>query len=345
MKLLSIICVLFLLAFPVSGAELTAPEVPDSGRMYMPSSTEDFGSGLLEIIKKGMSFLRPDLKAAAKICVGILACVMLTTILKSFPGNSAKTLDFAGTGAISLLLMESTGTMINLGARTVEEIGAYGNLLLPVMTGALASQGGITSAVAIYSGTVIFSTILTNLIIKLLIPGTYLYVAISIGASASDEDLLKKIRESVKQLMTWCLKTILYVFTGYIGITGVISGTTDAATLKVAKMTISGAVPVVGGILSDASEAVLVSAGLVKNAAGIYGMLAVAAVWIRPFVKIGAHYLLLKGTAGFCGIFGSKKTTDLISDFSSAMGLLLGMTGSVCLMLVISTACYMKGVG
>jgi len=145
--------------------------------------------------------------------------------------------------------------------------------------------------------------------------------------------------------MTWCLKTILYVFTGYIGITGVISGTTDAATLKVAKMTISGAVPVVGGILSDASEAVLVSAGLVKNAAGIYGMLAVAAVWIRPFVKIGAHYLLLKGTAGFCGIFGSKKTTDLISDFSSAMGLLLGMTGSVCLMLVISTACYMKGVG
>lgn len=345
MKLLSIIFVLFLLAVPVSGAELTAPEVPDSGRMYMPSATEDFGAGLLEIIKHGISFLRPDLKEASKVCVGILACVMLVSILKSFPGNASKTVDFASIAAISLILMESTDSMINLGAKTVEEIGEYGKLLLPVMTGALAAQGGITTSVAIYSGTVIFSTILTNLITKLLIPAVYLYLAISIGTAAVEEDLLKSIRDEVKKMMTWGLKTLLYLFTGYISITGVISGTTDAATLKVAKMTISGAVPVVGGILSDASEAVLVSAGLVKNAAGIYGMFAVVAVWIRPFIKFAAHYLLLKGTAGFCRIFGTKKTTDLIGDYSSAMGLLLGMTGSVCLMLIISTACFMKGVG
>ena len=75
------------------------------------------------------------------------------------------------------------------------------------------------------------------------------------------------------------MKIVLYAFTGYIGFTGVVSGTTDAMAMKAAKLTISGAVPVVGGILSDASEAVLVSAGIMKNAAGVYGILAVLAIF------------------------------------------------------------------
>ena len=145
--------------------------------------------------------------------------------------------------------------------------------------------------------------------------------------------------------MTWILKTILYIFTGYIGITGVVSGTADAAALKAAKLTISGVVPVVGGILSDASEAILVSAGTVKNAVGLYGLLAIAAIWIGPFLKIGIHYMLLRVTGILCSIFGGKNLSDLIQDFASAMGMLLGMTGAVCLMFLISLICFMKGVG
>ena len=129
------------------------------------------------------------------------------------------------------------------------------------------------------------------------------------------------------------------------GITGVISGTTDAATLKAAKLTISGVVPVVGGILSDASEAVLVSAGLVRNAAGIYGIFAILAIFLTPFLRIGCHYLLLKLTGTLCAVFGVKRCTDLIGDFTTAMGLLLAMTGSVCLLQLISTVCFLRGVG
>ena len=138
---------------------------------------------------------------------------------------------------------------------------------------------------------------------------------------------------------------MMYIFTGYITITGVVSGSADQAALKAAKLTISGAVPVVGGILSDASEAVLVSAGVVKNAVGVYGLLAIAAIAMGPFLRIGVQYLLLKMTAAVCGVFGNKRTTELVGDFASAMGLLLAMTGAVCLILLISMVCFMKGVG
>ena len=213
------------------------------------------------------------------------------------------------------------------------------------MTAAMAAQGGVTASTAIYTGTAFFDALLSSLISKLLTPMLYLLLALAAANSAVGEDVLKKLRDTMKWLMTWSLKIILYVFTGYIGITGVVSGSTDAATLKAAKLTISGMVPVVGGILSDASEAVLVSVGAVKNAAGIYGIFAILAVFLGPFLKIGAHYLMLKATAAVCGVFGSKRITDLIQDFSGAMGLVLAMTGTVCLMLMISTFCFMKGVG
>ena len=138
---------------------------------------------------------------------------------------------------------------------------------------------------------------------------------------------------------------MLYVYTGYITVTGVVSGTTDASLLKAAKLTISGAVPVVGGILSDASEAVLVGAAAVKNAAGIYGLLAVLSLWIGPFLRIGVHYLLVKAVGAVSGVFGVEGASNVIDAFSAAMGLLLAMTGAVCLMLIISTICFLRGAG
>jgi len=173
----------------------------------------------------------------------------------------------------------------------------------------------------------------------------YAYLCVSISAGAVEAPILQKMKELIKWLMSWILKIILYVFTGYISITGVVSGNTDAAALKATKLAISGAVPVVGSILSDASEAVLVSAGFVKNAAGIYGLLAMLALWISPFVQIGVQYLLVKTTAGFCAMFSSKNVVQIISDFSTVLGLLVAMTGTVCLMQMISIVCFMRGVG
>ena len=49
-------------------------------------------------------------------------------------------------------------------------------------------------------------------------------------------------------------------------------------------------------------------------------------------------------TGIMCSIFGGKGVSELIQDFSSALGLLLGMTGALCLMLLISLICFMRGV-
>jgi stage III sporulation protein AE len=232
-----------------------------------------------------------------------------------------------------------------LGVDTVREISEYGRLLLPVMTASMAAQGGVTTSAALYAGTAFFDALLSGIISSVIVPMLYVFLCLSVASCATGEEILGKLTGIIKWAMTWSLKIILYVFTGYMGITGVISGTTDAAAMKATKLTISGMVPVVGGILSDASESVLVGAGVMKSAVGMYGALALLAICAEPFLRIGIQYLLLKATGVVCEMFGSKQLTALIQNFCAAMGILLAMTGSVCLLLLISTVCFMKGVG
>ena len=344
-KVVILFLLLMLLPMQVSALELSPPEAPITAQQYMPDDTDSFAEGLWYIVRQAIRNTQPSLVEATRVALTLVATVLLTSILRNYSGASKYVVDLVAALCISISLVKSTNIMINLGVETVNEIIEYGKLLVPVMTAALAAQGGITSSASLYAGTALFNTVLSVGIGKLIIPLIYIYLTLCIAHSAIGEEVLKKLKSFCKWLITWCLKIVLYVFTGYLSITGVISGTTDATTLKAAKLAVSGAVPVVGNIISDASETILVSAGLVKNAVGIYGLLTVASMWIGPFVKIGTHYLLLKLVAAVCGTIGSKETVGLIDDFAGIMGFLVAMTGTVSLLLMVSTICYLKGVG
>lgn len=329
----------------MSAAEILPPEVPSHVRSIMPEEPESFSQGLWYIVQQALPVIQPSIAEAAQICLGLIAVSVLTSMLATMPGSVSRVTEIAGTICAGILILRPSNALIHLGTETVGELSDYGKLLLPVMTAAMAAQGGVTTSAALFMGTAVFDAVLSGFISKLLVPLLLIFLCLSIAHSALDEGQLKKMGDFVKWLMVWGLKTVLYVFTGYMSITGVVSGTTDVAAVKAAKLTISGMIPVVGGILSDASESVLVGAGVMKSAVGMYGALALLAICAEPFIRIGIQYLMLKATGAVCEMFGSKQLTALIQNFCAAMGILLAMTGSVCLLLLISTVCFMKGVG
>jgi len=344
-RIILLILIIAIICIPVSAMEFHAPSAPDIADPYMPVSTSSFAKDLWYIVKRAVSELNPHISDAIEICVRIMVTIMLISILENFSGVSAKTVSLAGVIAISTTLLTPSGALVRLGVETVESISEYGKLLIPTMTAALAAEGATVTSTALYTGTVLFNTVLTVAITKLLIPMLYAFIALSIAKVALGENVLTNLQAFVKWLITWTLKISIYLFTGYLGITGVISGSVDAAAVKAAKLTISGAIPVVGNIISDASETILVNAGIMKNAAGTYGLLAIIATCIGPFLQIGVQYLSLRITAVVSGVFGCKQAVSLVECFSTAMGFLVAMTGTVCLLLLISTVCFMKGVG
>lgn len=344
-KVLVTIITIFLLVLPAEAQEISAPEVPQSGSSIMPHNTDSFADGLRELIQNATHQVQPELKAAAKAASKIIFSIFLFSLLSVLSEKQAVSVSIAGTVTISAAIFQEANTLIEFAANTVWEICEYGKLLCPVLTTALAAQGAMTSSATLYTGTVIFLTLLNTLVSRWIIPLVYFHLIFATANCALGDELLKKFADAIKNILQWLLKTILIIFTTYMTVTGTVSGMTDVAAIKAAKLTMSTVVPVVGGILSDASESVLVGMGVIKNTAGVYGILATLAVFLGPFIKVGVQYLMLKLTALICSLFPGKNFSGLSEDFSSAMGLLLAMVAVSCILVLISTVCFLKGIG
>ena len=343
-KVILVFIILYLICIPVSADEFTAPTAPPEVQEYMPKEESSFINDLLYIIRQALPDVLPTFYSALKTVILIICICMMTGLLRNISNLSVHAVDLASAISIGTLLLASSRSFISLAVKTVESITEYGKLLFPVMTAALAAEGGIGSSTALYTGTVIFNTVLTSTITKLIIPMLYAYLSVSLVLAIYSSSILKTFKDFFKWLMTWTLKICIYVFTGYLGITKVITGTTDAAALKATKLTISGMVPVIGGMISDASETVLLSIGVMKNAAGIYGVLAIISICIVPFITILLQCTLLRLCEGLCGLLGNKTVVDIAHEFTYSMELLLAVTGTICILLLITTVCYMKGV-
>ena len=345
-RMILLAAVALLLTLPVQAMDFQAPQAPEAVRNIVPQEADSFAQGLWNVVKAAIDKINPSLAEAGRVCMRVICVVLLGSIVSAFcQSPQQKAVELACSVAVGLTLLEPSASLIRLGQETVQSLSEYGKLLLPVMTGALAAQGGSSTSTALYVLTAFFDSLLSSVISRLLLPMVYIYLALSIANAALNEKLLQRLRDGVKWTATWTLKIILYVFTGLISVTGVVSGAADAAAVKAAKITISGAVPVVGGILSDASEAVLAGIGMLRSGVGIYGLLTIAALFLSPFLKTGVQYLLLKATAAVSAAFDANNTSALIGDFATALGFLQAMTGTQTLMLLISTVCFMKGVG
>ena len=334
-----------LLALPVRAMEFEAPAPPDSAAQLLPKQADSFGEGLWNVVREAAELVSPSLTEAAGCCLRVFGGILLTAMVGQFaPGISKGALELAGTAAVAALLLEPSASLIEVGLQTVTELQDYGKLLLGVMASALAARGGVSASTALYVGTAFFDTLLGAAVTAVFLPMLWMYLALSIAHGAVGEEVLDKLRQFLRWLMEWALKLSLYIFTGYMTITGVVSGTADAAAGKAAKIAISGAVPVVGGILSDATDAVLLGAATLGSGAGIWGILTVLAIFCAPAIRIGCQYLLLKVTAAVGESLGGLRCAALAGDFAGMMGLLMALVSTQTVLLLISTVCFLRGV-
>ncbi len=353
MKIFLIILILLLLLTPVVHATdivdtdgMTQELDEEVSRMlpeFDPQQPADFWESLKTMLFGAFEKSSDSLYASLRLSAVLVALSTLCAVVQmTGSGRTSNAVAVGGALAITTAMLGSFHSMLMLAENTVQDMADYSACFLPIMASATIAGGGITSAVALYSGTVIFSQVLMQLISRLLIPFVYFYIGVATAEAALSSDTLSEIREFIGWLISKSLRVLMYIFIAYMSITGVISGSSDAAALKATKAAVSGMIPVVGSIVSDASESLLASAGLLKGSVGVFGMLAVIGICIVPFLRVGIQHIILKVTTAVCGTVGLTPHVKLLKNFSQAMGFLLGMCGACTLMLLISTVCFLK---
>lgn len=304
------------------------------------SGMDGFSSGvgtLLEAAGEQVgTIVRKQVQGAASVLLVVVLCGLAGSLSQGVEGKNEVYISMAGALAVTLLTAGSLDSLIGLGEQTISDLQTFSKALLPTLAAATAASGAVSTATFQQVTTVFLADLLLNLIDGLLMPLTYCYIGALTAAACLPESRLGAIAEGLKKVITWVLTTVLLAFTLYLSLARVLSGSVDAAAVRLAKTTISQVVPVVGGIIAEASETVLAGAGLAKNALGVFGMLAILAACLHPFLQLGVQYLLYKLTAFFSSVVGAPSLSRLVGGLGGAFGLVLGMTGASALLLLVS---------
>ena len=322
-------------ALEVDELERSARE--NGGEIAYGTGLED---GLDQLLDTGTGELAGVARRAVRSGVLILVIVLLCALADSLYGGTGRlpvpASALAGTLAVAAVAVGDVHSLMGLGRETIAHMTSFSNVLLPAVAAATAATGAAAGAAARQLAAAAFCGALVNIINGLLIPLLYGYIAASVAHAALDNPGLDRIAGLFKWAATTILTTVMLAFVGYLTVSGVVAGAADAMSVKAAKFAISGAIPVVGGILSDAAETILASAGVLRGTVGVFGMLTILAICLLPVLQMAVHYLVYKVAAALSATVGGGPVCALVDRLGAAFGLMLGMTGACCLLLLIA---------
>lgn len=278
--------------------------------------------------------LQSGVRSAVLLTLCALVCGELDTLAASAGGPAQRYVTLCGVLAASAVATGDVRSLIGLGMETVNALGELARLLMPAVAGAIAAGGLVSTASVWQVTTLMVCDALCTAASRLLLPLACCCIASAAAGAALEEGSLERLSDGIFGLSSVALKLALAAFSGYIAAAGVLSGSTDRAAIKAAKIAASGAVPVVGGILSDAAESVLAAAGTLRGTAGALGVFAVLAACLAPLVKIGAHYLLYRLAALASSLVGTKTLGDFLERLGGAFALVFAATASCALVLL-----------
>ena len=93
---------------------------------------------------------------------------------------------------------------------------------------------------------------------------------------------------------------------------------------------------VVGGILSDATEAVAAAALTLRGTLGVLGVFSVLALCLAPLLHLAVQYLFYQLAAFFSAVTGADPLCKFLEQLSSAFSLMLAMTAGGAFLLLVS---------
>lgn len=289
---------------------------------------------LLQRLKtEAIEGLRSELKALTALIV--IACLGAAAETLA-GGRCAELISLCTCAAVTLAVTGSVDSLASEMTEALASLNDYARAALPAVYSAAAISGAVVSAGAKYAAVCLGLNVMMDVLRRLTLPLIYAYLALAVSRSVFPNAVLSAVTGAVK----WTAVTVMTVMTmgvnAYIALTSALTGPADAAAVKGAKAVISGTLPVVGGILSDAASAVLSSAAVIKNAAGVFALIAVCALCVAPVAAIGVKMLLFRACAAVASALDGRRLAGLLGDLAAALGMMLGVLGCTAIMLFVA---------
>ena len=316
------------------GTDTVEAAVPEGAKDLLGELSADenieVSEKLSALWRAAADLLTARMRDAAKNAATVLVITALCALAEAMAEGAAarSVISLGGVLAASSVLVGTVSSFFALGTETLTTLSQFSKALLPCIAAAAAASGTMGAATAESAATALFLSLLLSLMNVLIMPLIYACAAAVIADAAVGGSVLSAAARLMKKICTLLLTLLVTAFTVYFSVTGAISGAAGQLGVKLTKTAVSAALPVVGGILSDAASSVLVGAAMLRNTVGVFGLLVVLAICLAPVVTLGCYLVLYKLAAAVAETLADRRMCGLIGGIGDAFGMVLAAVGA-----------------
>lgn len=280
-------------------------------------SFKDVLSGLLrfmfyEVLYNG--------KLLVSIVIITIFSMLLETLQSAFERNSVSKVAYSIAYIVLIIMaINSFSVAIGYARGAIENMIHFMVAMIPLLLILLASMGNFISVSVLHPLFVFMIHTVGTLIYSVIFPLFFFSAVLHIVSSLTDKYKVTELANLLRNIGIGLLGIFLTIFLGVISVQGATSAATDGVTLRTAKYVTGNFVPVVGRLLSDATDTVIGASLLVKNAVGLVGVIVILLLCAFPALKILAMALIYNLAAAIMQPLGDSPIIKCLQTIGKSM--------------------------
>lgn len=181
-------------------------------------NTSSLGKNILE------KFFKEFMHSISSIGL-IIVVVLIHSILKSISdglenSSVAQVSYYISYILVVTIIMKNFNEVIILMKSSINNLVTFVNCLFPILLTLLVSSGGITTAVALQPVILLLITVVSNIVIKVIIPFSLVSVALNIVSNISYKAQIGRLSKFINSSVIWTLGILLTIFVGVTSLEG-----------------------------------------------------------------------------------------------------------------------------
>lgn len=272
-------------------------------------------------------------------------CALLENLQNSFEKSAISLLAYSICYVfLTVIALTAFYNALNLARDTVGVMVGFMEALLPLLLSLLAGVGAMVSAGLLTPLMLMVVTSVSLIVKDIVLPLLFLAAVLQCVNFFSDRYRVSNLAGLLRQAAMGILGLTMVIFVGVITIQGVAGSVADGVALRSAKYATATFIPVVGKMFADTVELVMGASLLMKNAVGLFGIVAVGTICAFPLIKLLSLVLILKTGGALVQPMGDEKMAKCLEGMGDSLLLVFGGVMAVALMFFLAIAIVI-GVG
>jgi stage III sporulation protein AE len=270
------------------------------------------------------------------LMVIVVLCAVLQNLTDSFKNKGVGELGFyVGYMALVMVLFASFTNTIGIMTGVVKAMSDIMAAAIPIALGLLAISGSLSSA-SMFSPLFAFVIEALTLFVRhLLTPMLIFSTGLEIVNFLTEKKPLSNFAELIRKIADWSIKTIAVVFLAVLSIQRLSAPILNNVAMKTAKSA-ANAIPVVGGMISGAFDAVVYWGQAAKSGMLVALVIALVIAVSVPILKILAMLIIYKLTAAIVQPISDERIVDCLTSIGKSCALILQAGVTVAVMFIVS---------